>query len=173
MRAAVAAPIGCVCLCLQQGDTQTRCRRGLHKGCRASLCCHMSVAPTAGFPIAAGQKEHGSGDAPRCLPCETGDRILRAVGDRGGAVGDTGFAPPVVRAKDPECQRPNLAHVESEFPFLDLLHRSRRLSRTFVRQSSMVHRAVGSACLSGCTLCRVPQVVVLLTTSAALSAPWL
>jgi len=46
---------------------------------------------------ATGQKEHGSGDAPRCLPCETGDRILAAIGERGGAVGDTGFAPPVVR----------------------------------------------------------------------------
>ena len=44
-----------------------------------------------------GQKEHGSGDAPRCLPCETGFNILRAVEDRGGAAGDTGFAAPVVR----------------------------------------------------------------------------
>ena len=46
--------------------------------------------------VAAGKKEHGSGDAPRCLPCETGGDILRAIEDRGGAVGDTGFAPPVV-----------------------------------------------------------------------------
>ena len=53
--------------------------------------------------MVTGNKEHGSGDAPRCLPCETGDEILRAVEQWGGALGNTGFAAPVVRAMSRVC----------------------------------------------------------------------
>lgn len=68
-----------------------------------------------------GKKEHGSGDAPRCLPCETGHDILRAVEDRGGALSDTGFAAPVV------CPVPCLVSRHKQ---VELRFRLRRQSTT-------------------------------------------
>ncbi len=81
--------------------------------------------------MVAGQKEHGSGDAPRCLPCETGYNILRAVEDRGGAAGDTGFAAPVVRPCRYELHKPcgSITCAQEQRQPHQRVHRERRPGR--------------------------------------------
>ena len=101
LRAALAPPVH------KYASVRGRATRGvseagLPQGMLRQPSCQC-CADAGASRFATGRKEHGSGDAPRCLPCETGDRIRRAVEDRGGAAGDTGFAPPLVRSPIAAC----------------------------------------------------------------------